>query len=184
MLGIENHYATWLETMYSHFGNKWLCLFRGPMWQYEEEDIPSTCSSDSTQSTQDLNMLDKSVIEDALIQSDINLDCIDNVCDDDDDVVSELSALQIQINTTTRESDQESMQGINQEINKVPRLWSNLSSEQEREVQQSLASPEEIELLHQVRPTASVSKRRNPNIYNALKVIYFFAIIDNSLLYW
>lgn len=32
---IEDHYAIWLETMLAHFGQKWLCLFRGPFWQYE-----------------------------------------------------------------------------------------------------------------------------------------------------
>ena len=34
-LGLEEHYALWLETMVAHFGQKWLCLFRGPFWQYE-----------------------------------------------------------------------------------------------------------------------------------------------------
>ena len=29
-LGVEEHYSSWLETMFAHFGQKWLCLFRGP----------------------------------------------------------------------------------------------------------------------------------------------------------
>lgn len=37
MLGIEEHYVSWLATMFSHFGHKWLCLHRGPAWQYEIE---------------------------------------------------------------------------------------------------------------------------------------------------
>ena len=37
-LGIEKHYALWLETMLAHFGQKWLCLFRGPFWQYEIQE--------------------------------------------------------------------------------------------------------------------------------------------------
>jgi hypothetical protein len=37
-LGLEEHYAMWLETMLAHFGQKWLCLFRGPCWQYELND--------------------------------------------------------------------------------------------------------------------------------------------------
>ena len=36
-LWIENHYASWLETMFAHFGHKWLCLHRGPTWCYEQE---------------------------------------------------------------------------------------------------------------------------------------------------
>lgn len=27
----EEHYACWLETMFAHFGHKWLCLHRGPV---------------------------------------------------------------------------------------------------------------------------------------------------------
>ena len=37
MLGIEEDYVSWLVTMFSHFGHKWLCLHRGPAWQYEVE---------------------------------------------------------------------------------------------------------------------------------------------------
>ncbi|CAB4042952.1 Hypothetical predicted protein [Paramuricea clavata] len=37
-LGLEEHYAMWLETMLAHFGQKWLCLFSGPCWQYELND--------------------------------------------------------------------------------------------------------------------------------------------------
>ena len=34
---MEDHYASWLETMFAQFGHKWLCLHRGPAWQYESE---------------------------------------------------------------------------------------------------------------------------------------------------
>jgi len=36
-LGMEEHYTSWLKTMFSQFGHKWLCLHRGPVWQYEVE---------------------------------------------------------------------------------------------------------------------------------------------------
>ena len=35
---VEKHYTSWVETMFSHFGHRWLCLFRGPAWQYETHD--------------------------------------------------------------------------------------------------------------------------------------------------
>ena len=55
------------------------------------------------------------------------------------------------------------------EIYHTPKLWSNLSSEQE-ELEHNLASCKEIELLHQVTPTAgSTSRKRIPNLYNPLK---------------
>ena len=36
-LGMKGRYASWLETMFSQFGHRWLCLHRGPVWQYEVE---------------------------------------------------------------------------------------------------------------------------------------------------
>ena len=36
-LKMEDHYAVWQETMFAHFGHKWVSLNRGPMWQYDEE---------------------------------------------------------------------------------------------------------------------------------------------------
>ena len=35
---MEEHYALWQETMFAHFGHKWVSLNRGPMWQYNEEE--------------------------------------------------------------------------------------------------------------------------------------------------
>jgi len=35
-LKLEEHYALWRETMFAHFGHKWVSLNRGPMWQYDE----------------------------------------------------------------------------------------------------------------------------------------------------
>jgi hypothetical protein len=44
-IGMEDHYAQWLETMFAHFGQKWLCLFRGPFWQYDVQDSSSSGAS-------------------------------------------------------------------------------------------------------------------------------------------
>ena len=37
-LKMEEHYSVWQETMFAHFGDKWVSLNRGPMWQYDEEE--------------------------------------------------------------------------------------------------------------------------------------------------
>ena len=37
-LKMEEHYSVWQETMFAHFGHKWVSLNRGPMWQYDEEE--------------------------------------------------------------------------------------------------------------------------------------------------
>ena len=44
-IGMEDHYAQWLETMFAHFGQKWLCLFRGPFWQYDVEGSSNSGAS-------------------------------------------------------------------------------------------------------------------------------------------
>jgi len=36
-LKMEDHYAKKQETMFAHFGHKWVSLNHGPMWQYDEE---------------------------------------------------------------------------------------------------------------------------------------------------
>ena len=34
---MEDHCAMWQETMFAHYGRKWVSLNRSPMWQYDEE---------------------------------------------------------------------------------------------------------------------------------------------------
>ena len=49
-LGVEDHYAQWLSTMFADFGHKWMCLFRGPCWQYDfQEDDNSSEPEDRAQ---------------------------------------------------------------------------------------------------------------------------------------
>ncbi len=73
-LHMEEHYASWLEAMYTQFGHKWLCLHRGPMWQYErgadwEKDLPTT--NDPEHST---DVVEVDIIREALQHSSIDLD--------------------------------------------------------------------------------------------------------------
>jgi hypothetical protein len=73
-LGIENHYAIWLETMLAHFGQKWLCLFRGPFWQYEmQEYADASLHSSTSQESCDVNAGMESIIETALQECSLNL---------------------------------------------------------------------------------------------------------------
>lgn len=76
-LGIEDHYASWLETMFSHFGHKWLCLHRGPAWQYDV-DTHSTIKSplqDNECSTSSVGTLDEEdIIQIALQESSLSVD--------------------------------------------------------------------------------------------------------------
>ena len=73
-LGIENHYALWLETMLAHFGQKWLCLFRGPFWQYAMQqcaDVP--LHSNTSLESCDVNAGVESIIDNALQECSLDL---------------------------------------------------------------------------------------------------------------
>ena len=49
-LGVEEHHAQWMETMFSYFGHKWVALHRGPCWQYEELQDKDADSNNSKES--------------------------------------------------------------------------------------------------------------------------------------
>ena len=57
----EKYYTTWIETMFAHFGHKWLCLFRGPAWQYETE--PDNVDAEVSQSQPKTNLLETAMLE-------------------------------------------------------------------------------------------------------------------------
>lgn len=64
---MEEQYAKWLETMFAQFGHKWLCLHRGPAWQYEpvafKKPVTATVTSGKKQD----------LIQEALEQSSLDL---------------------------------------------------------------------------------------------------------------
>ena len=69
MLGIEEHYVSWLATMFSHFGHKWLCLHRGPAWQYEIE--PEVLGEEESFEMESVEEID--IIQSALQESSVCL---------------------------------------------------------------------------------------------------------------
>ena len=76
-LGMEEHYSSWLETMFSQFGHKWLCLHRGPVWKYDldavmEASLQGTC--DLNDKSTDMDGAELDVIQSALQQSSLSLD--------------------------------------------------------------------------------------------------------------
>ena len=64
---MEAHYASWLETMFAQFGHKWLCLRRGPAWQYEMREAEEAFQNHGNQAEVD-------IIGSALQESLLNLD--------------------------------------------------------------------------------------------------------------
>ncbi|CAB3991294.1 Hypothetical predicted protein [Paramuricea clavata] len=71
-LFIEDHYVQWLATMFAHFGHRWMCLHRGPYWQYEvREDECSTSGIEESKPSQG------NIIQDALKLSGIDISSTD-----------------------------------------------------------------------------------------------------------
>lgn len=73
----EKHYVSWLETMFSHFGHKWLCLHReapqqyknGPEVSFEEESVEEESVKEESLETESVEEIDiiQSVLQICLV---------------------------------------------------------------------------------------------------------------------
>ena len=182
-LKMEDHYAKWLETMYAHFGNKWLCLFRGPYWQYEEKVNPESAYDlplvNSMQVDSDLvptsNNMEVVSVQSAGIQVSNSMDksSHDNTHSSNsiiDDVLAEL-----QINLEEFEfsaMDEESNNIVEEES--VPscdiEMSNSLPTEQCQQQVEVCVSPEAMEVHHKIQPQQSNRKPVNSCLYDTMKV--------------
>ena len=176
-LGIEEHYASWLATMFSHFGHKWLCLHRGPAWQFDEQTndeieesfLGASCSSEvgSTEGNSvgadsvgeesvGADLVEQiDIIQNALQESDLCLNDFDLASDTFDDSNPVSPALENSLSSFG-------------EGGRVPNLWTHVSGSHEYDIQMGLNS-KEMEEVHDIRPTVHYSKR-NPGLFDPLKV--------------
>ena len=173
-LGIEEHYASWLSTMFSHFGHKWLCLHRGPAWQYEEQTndeslLGASCSSEAElmegnplgadsvgEESVGADLVEQiDIIQNALQESSLSLDDFDCASDSFDD------------NNPVSPELENSVSSFG-EVARVPNLWTHVSGSQEYDMEMGLDA-KEMEKVHDIRPTVHYSKR-NPGLFDPLKV--------------
>ncbi len=155
---MEEQYAKWLETMFAQFGHKWLCLHRGPVWQYEFEKpviATGTCANE-----QDL-------IKEALEESSIDLSHFSHSAENEEylDLNADMCNLSV--------SDSTVGEGVNAEEHSggsVSHLWTSVKGNDRLEIETGLISPAEMEKLHRVTPTCPNKIPRNPDLYNPLKV--------------
>ena len=198
-LTCEEHYASWMETMFSHFGHKWLSLHRGPVWQYQEhkEEIVNPAMS---------------LVEIALYQSGIDLQ--PQKFQDDGDTLLSVSELDFTLanmesSLISNEENQESIElnldslslsdcKVNEleptskepscAQNKhartvtvvddfcdntrlaVPNLWTCVSESDAQEIESGLRNPKEMEKHHGIAPVLSKRVERNSGIFDPLKV--------------
>ena len=131
-LGFEEHYALWLMTMFSHFGHKWLCLHRGPAWQYEVEVNTETAVSllrASHSSAADSVLADSEVAMGAVLleQIDIILSALQesSLCSNDldwaGDTLDDINSVSPVLENSASCS----------EVVRVPHLWTHVSGSQQ-----------------------------------------------------
>jgi len=165
-LGTEPHYARWLETMYAHFGHKWLCLFRGPTWQYEEErkHVPQK---------------EVDILEMALQASDITLSVdardVDEIdvdgedCFTDPEIISQGEGSSVGQKRKRSEALMKSAAIASTSSTNVSTLWSRLDPEDVTEINESTEDPKAAQAATGVNPQQTWQKQ-NSGIYNPLKV--------------
>lgn len=158
-LGTEPHYARWLETMYAHFGHKWLCLFRGPTWQYEEETRVSQKDKEVDVLEMALNISDISLFEANTVEAEMEVHAEAGVED----------CTSVEKRKRTDEEKDDTVQSSNTVAN-VSTLWSRLGQEDVTEICEGVEDPKTVQEAAGVNPQASWQKQ-NSGIYNPLKVL-------------
>ena len=169
-LQVENHYAAWLETMFSHFGHKWLCLHRGPAWNYEWRNDQETsnveATSESNSLIQEALKLSSIDLEEFSVEqsSDVGLqDCeiSDNFSElINDDILNDVNTSMVNLSldpnevlTCSTPVQQSPPQALGADVpppscfdhhdmeNSVSTLWSSVSSSFQKEIEIGLVSP-------------------------------------------
>lgn len=190
-LGMEDHYSSWLQTMFSQFGHKWLCLHRGPAWQYDEDPMPVQSVQNTLDHSSAADNEEIDIIQSALQQSSLSLDLEESsVSLELSSTMSGCSGTSVQYSNPQNsssaeiEEDQclsplveenvipspEPSDGV--QVAHLPHLWTHASSIERQEVELGLLSPQEMERLHSIRPTGVNNANRNPWMFDPLKVCY------------
>lgn len=190
-LGMEDHYSSWLQIMFSQFGHKWLCLHRGPAWQYDEDPMPVQSVQNTLDHSSAADNEEIDIIQSALQQSSLSLDL------EESSVSLELSSTMSGCSgTSVQYSNQQNSSSVEIEADQclsplveenvisspepsdgvqvahLPHLWTHASNIERQEVELGLLSPQEMERLHSIRPTGVNNANRNPWMFDPLKVCY------------
>ena len=168
-LGIEEHYAQWLETMFAHFGHKWLCLHRGPFWQCDIDDV---CGQDIPRLDQEEpettgNLLVNTDIVNKKLEQSTNSIIADALAD----LQIDLDEFQPPPGSTSNQSHADESQLSCDFINRktVTNLWTTLSLDESLELAEGGISPDLMKQHHKIQPTKKKIPA-NPAMYDPMKV--------------
>ena len=165
-LGMEAHYALWLETMFAQFGHKWMCLHREPAWQYDIRETEEAFQSHGNQAEVD-------IIGSALQESLLNLD--EEVCDDSlegvDGSLCNMSAISSDASVCSTSTTSNEEANIDEVVH-VPNLWTRVSDRDKQDMELGLVSSQEMEKFYSITPYSAKNVRHIPGMYDPLKVGY------------
>ena len=150
--------------MFSQFGHKWLCLHRGPVWQYKvEPQAAEHVNVDEADSS------DMDIIESALQQSSLSLEDNSDTLDlsnitpsfmDNDTFAMPTCSSPLSEEYVPEEISPEA-NGVEDVIH-VSHLWNRVPESARQEVEQGLVSPQEMERLHSIQPNSSTTVHPPP----------------------
>ncbi len=197
--GYEEHYASWLETMLAQFGHKWLCLHRGPVWQYEEGDKPEQVASKSLvqialdecginlegQLQENSLVINETQHLQSLTDIDSNPELLDNVKSSLDNLTifdchnceRETELLQAEIQPTRMDKplshiNEQSVEAECVDTSQSPsfsNIWSRLTKGEESEIETGLINPKVMERHHGTQPNPNRKVKRNSGLFDTLK---------------
>ena len=179
-LGMEEHYSSWLETMFSQFGHKWLCLHRGPAWQYDlivETEGSVQGNPDDTSKDVEGGQID--IIQSALQQSSLSLELEEG--NDTLDLSSSTlctspASIPIFSSPITDETEENAVSTPELcevgDLMHISDLWNSVPEDERREMELGLVSSQEMERLHSIQPTGSLNAKCNPWMFDPMKVGY------------
>jgi hypothetical protein len=211
-LGYEEHYASWLETMFSQFGHKWLCLHRGPVWQYQESSkleigegkslVEIALDESGIELEEQIYENDDDISQSDFQQSLTNLVCLSNdgtlenvessldnltLFDYDNNEV-ETGYLEIELQPTSvapalpvneqngtivNENSKEFECSEVLQTLSVSNLWSQLTDDEQSEMEKGLISSKEMETYHGIQPGLQKKVKRNSGLFDPMKVCLF-----------
>ena len=198
----EEHYASWIETMFSHFGHKWLCLHRGPVWQYvdNKDEIlqPSKSLMEIALDASGIDLHSQIFEEDnakslSASESSLTLSSMESIS-----ISSEENQQSIEVglsdNVSVAGCQTSVLEPIDKEISSVQdrlvefvvdgvsdnatghavsNLWTHVSDDDAFEIENGLNNPKEMEKHHGIEPSLRKGVKRNSGIFDPLKVCYY-----------
>ena len=179
----EEHYASWMETMFAHFGHKWLCLHRGPAWQFVEHSDDTVVYSgksivDIALDASGIHLEDEIIREDGstyLTDLSLSVSCEETQGGDSVDLTFDNYLVNSEVSVAEESSFYHDMHETvdeschNNTETSISTLWTSINDDDLCEIESGENKPKDMEKYHGVEPVMA-KKKRNSGLFDPLKV--------------